>query len=470
MPNASLGIQKAVDELIAVRLKRGWGGRVVDQVVRLSLPGGTGDEGSPSLADLLPEAEAAVTALPADQVFRREVEVPFTDPRRVEQAAPLEAEESLPIPLEHLICQVHPLGRVEGGARALVAAAPVERASELLRDLRKLGIEPLAMDVEAMALATAAAPSLPKERVLVLDLSSRLCQSVLLDQGAPVSFHAFSAKGTDPELLEELSLYLARWAAEPESPDAVYLSGPEALVTDLGEWSEALGRPVHLLPFPEHMLQVASSVQISWPLWAIPLGLALRASGARGPSRLNFLSGPLAPARDIVSPKRVAVTIAAYLAVLLLLWGAKTWSEVSFRESQYRALQASVRKVLSDTVPDPSPSTREVDQMRARVSELEERYRSLLNLSDREVSPLQILKDLSGRIPKDLEVEFRELAIEEGRIRIEGATTSYEASERVKAEVVASSPRFLAAASEAKDGVKPGEILFKLTVTVGERR
>lgn len=470
MPKTSLGIQRTPGEVLAVGLRRSWSGRVVDQVVRLDLspfPPELSDSAAPQP---FPDAENVIAALPADQVFRREVDVPFRDLRKVEQAAPLEAEESLPVPLENLVCDVHVLERGETGSRALVAAAPIDNVQQLLSDLTDVGVEPSAVDVEALALANVAQLSLSNSGTsLVVDLSPHLCQCVVLEEGKPTSFHAFSAHGAGPDLVDELQLYLSRWAYA-QGPAVVYLSGPEALVADTESWAEKLGRPVRQLPFPEKGLQIGSDVQISWPVWAVPLGLALRASGAKVPSRTNFLRGPLAPARGLISPRAVAIGAGAAAGVLLALWGACTWAELSFKDTQYKALQSAIKATLRSAIPDASDSGREVDQMRARVAEMEERDRTLASLADREVAPLRLLKDVSAKVPKDIEVEFRDLAIEEGKLRIEGATTSYEASERIKSAVMASSPRFVSAASEAKDGTKPGEILFKLTVTVGEKR
>jgi general secretion pathway protein L len=468
MPKTSLGIQRTPGEAIAVRLQRKWKRKVVDQVVRLDLtPGPVGETPSPS-GTALPSADTVVAALPSHQVFRRDVEVPFTDPRKVVQAAPLEAEESLPIPLENLVCDVHVLERGESRSRALAVAAPIEKVSQLLSDLKHLDVEPTVVDVEALALANAAQLSLTARTTgLLVDLSPHLSQCVLLEAGRPTSFHAFSARGATADLLEELALYLSLWP-RAEGPEAVYLSGPEALVADLEAWSETLGRPVRQLPFPEGV-QVGPSVQMSWPAWAIPFGLALRGSGWKVPSQLNFLRGPLAPARGLLAPRTLAITAGAYAVGLVALWAGGTWAEISFKEAQHRALQAAIRDTLRATVPEASGSGREVDQMRSRVSELEERDRTLARLADRELSPLKILKDLSAKMPKDLDVEFRELAIEGDKVRIEGATTSYEASERIKAAIMASSARFVDAASEARDGTKPGEILFKLTITVGEK-
>ena len=105
--------------------------------------------------------------------------------------------------------------------------------------------------------------------------------------------------------------------------------------------------------------------------------------------------------------------------------------------------------------------------MRPAVSGLEERANSLGSLMVREVSPVNVLNEISQRVPAELEVEFREFIAEQDRVRIEGITTSFDAIERIK-ESLESYPWFTGiAVSDAKSGVKPGKVIFKLTIDLG---
>ena len=60
----------------------------------------------------------------------------------------------------------------------------------------------------------------------------------------------------------------------------------------------------------------------------------------------------------------------------------------------------------------------------------EERDRGLSALSDAEGSPVRILRELSARIPRDVDVKFRELSIDREHLRIEGTTTRFEEKKR----------------------------------------
>jgi len=469
MPKTVLGIQLGASSALAVHLKGGWKSSTVTRVTRLELSGATPDERGAALADAaLPAAEAVVAALPADAAFPRIVELPFSDRSRVVQAAPLEAEESLPLPLEELICHAQVLERRGGGAKALLVAAPTARVTALLGELAGGGLKPLLLDVEALALATVARRSLPQgESAAVVDLAPGLCQAVALGADGPWTFHAFSTPATGPALPSEVAAVLAHWRQTGGPVDRAYLSGPGAAAQDLAVWSEALGRPVELLPFPAEGLVDESGGAVTWPEWAIPLGLAMREGAGRQASQINLLQGPFAPAQEAGPWKRLAAVAGVYLGLLAVLWGLGVWSESAYRDAQYQTLRADTREVFREALPKVQNIVSEVDQMRTAVRELESRAQSLGSLVDREVAPLRILREISSRIPKDLEVEFRDYTVEEGRVRIEGVTTSFDAIDRIKADL-AQFPRFASVAvSDAKAGVERDKVIFKLTIALG---
>ncbi|MHB8763577.1 MAG: type II secretion system protein GspL [Deferrisomatales bacterium] len=472
MPKTILGVQLGPEEALAVHLKGGWKGAAVNRVVRVALPAAeTGDRAATLLQAGLPGADTVVAALPGDAAFHRLVTLPFSDRAKVRQVAPLEAEESLPLPLEEMVCHTHILERSPRGTEALVVASPEAQVAALVEELRGGGVPPDVVDIEALALVAVARKSVPgDEPCWVVDIGTRLCQVLALGPGGPRSFHALSAPARDPGLLEEAAFLFSAPTEEPERARAVYLSGPGAAAQDLEAWRAALGVPVQLLPFPREGLSVVDDGGVAWPAWAVPLGLALREGYAKGASQINLLQGAYAPAREAGPWKRQAALAGAYLAVVVAMWGAGVWSEASHRAAQYDALRNEVRQTFQKALPEVTQIVSEVDQMRARVEELENRAASLGSLVDREASPLSILREFSARISPDQEVEFRDFTIDEGKIRVEGVTTSFDAIDRIKTDL-AQYPRFASVVvSDAKAGVERDKVIFKLAVNVGKER
>lgn len=469
MPKSVVGVQLTPHEISAVRLTRRWNRTTVEGVWRetRSLPSDNTVVGAVVLQ--IPPGEAVVAGLPADGAFHREFSLPFTDARKVAQAAPLEAEDSLPLPLEDLVCDVQVLAKGTGRSDVLVVAAPLDRVDQLLADFRSEGLDPTLLDVEALALATLCRRAIDRsEAALVLDLAPRLCQAVLVSQGIPQTFHAFSAPSDDPELLAELSSFLS--GCERHRPDTVYLTGAGASEIDKTYWSRRLATPVELLPFGHLGVEASASDLLAWPAWAVPLGLALRGTEKTCASQINLLRGPYALASGSPPWQQTALAAAGYAVVLLSLWALTAWREAAELDTRRKTLERSIRATFQAALPGVKNIVSEVDQLRTQVAALEEQDRSLAGLSDPERAPLMLLRNLAAKIPRDAEVEVLDLSIDQEKVRLEGSTLSYRASERIKSEILSAAPKFATVSSEARDGAKPGEVVFTLSVNLGGKK
>jgi len=199
------------------------------------------------------------------------------------------------------------------------------------------------------------------------------------------------------------------------------------------------------------------------------LGLALREVWRPARSGVDLLQGPFAPADRGTPWKGPAIQAGVYAGILLGLWGVGKGLEIAYLRAQYDTLRSAVRERFRSTLPEVANIVSEVDQLSARVDELEARARSLGSLVDREISPLRLLRDISERIPKEIEVEFEELVVEENRVRIKGVTVSFDAIARIEAEL-AKHPRFAqVAVSKAETMGTKDKVRFNLTLNLGKK-
>ena len=215
MPRTVLGVVLAGGELTAVHLRGGWKGATATRVERIAAPPGDAAEfASAVLAADLPRADTVVAGLAGDRAFSRIVQLPFTDRAKVARVAPLEAEESLPLPLEQLVCDVQVLGRRGGGTEAFLAAAGTDAVAELVAGMEECGLRPQGVDVAALGLSAVLRHAAPGEPwVAGVDLGRQLHQIVLLGPGGPRAFHTVSGGDGDLTPLAELGGLLGAYPA-----------------------------------------------------------------------------------------------------------------------------------------------------------------------------------------------------------------------------------------------------------------
>lgn len=468
MAKTAIGLHLAPYRATMVRIRWGLKGSHIDLVRQETA---TSDEGRKPLAALaIPQGSVLNVSMGADTVFQRIVSLPFTDRARVRQLAPLEAEESLPLPLEKLLTHSHPLGKTDTGAQALVVATPLEKVQATLAELHELGLDAKTIDSDQAALAAVAAMALSgRKSVLVVDLDGYHSQGVYVGNAGGERYLGVAGNASAPELHAEIARLIASLSDEGRPVNAVYLTGPDALAADLALWREATGLPVELMPFPKRLGAPPAKADAPWPSWAIPLGLALDEAFPASAQRVNLLTGPYSRETESASLKSTARTFGVYGLILLAIWGASIAFEWAYKKKQLDAMNLAVRKLFVTALPDVKNVVDEVAQLKQRLTDQEERARQLGSLMNREVSPLRILKEFSDRIPPDIKVEFRDFVAEPERIKVEGETTSFDAIDKIQAKL-AEYPWFTSVAvSDAKASVDQKKVIFKLTIQLGQK-
>jgi len=469
MPKTTVGLRFGPSTLSLVSLKAGFKGTVVEQVRSVEFKGGDRLKALTSLN--IAHGASLAASLGADAVFQRVVEVPFTDRLRAARSAPLEAEESLPLPLEKLVVHSHILEKRTESSLALVLATPAEKVRQLLESLSEAGLEPEVVSDDHAALATVALSALPSALgIFVLDLEGSSCQAVFMGQNGAEKYYSLSGEAGEVGLLDEIDRLTGALRDEGKALRGVYLTGPDADIPDLAHWRVTLGLPVEVMPYPKKAAGAAPDSAPAWPSWAIPLGLALGANGAGQAQRVNFLAGPFARGGgEAVTLRSRLMVMGSFIAVLIALWAASVGVEAAYKKKQLDSINNSVRQLFSAALPEVKNVVDEVAQLKQRKTEQEERARILGSLLRKEVSPLRVLKEMSDRLPPDLKVEFREFNAEPERIRIEGETTTFDAIDKIQAKL-SEYPWFTSITiSDAKSAVDQSKVIFRMTLTLGQK-
>jgi general secretion pathway protein L len=450
----------------ALRLKGTWKSAVVDSVVSLQFA--PDDEASSALKRLrISPQDTIVSSFGANELFCRVVRVPFSDLKKIEQAAPLEAEETLPLPMEQTVGDVQLIESSSGQAKALYTAVPIKTVEKRLELFAASGTTIDLLDADPLALATLVQKTLkPGNNAWAVNLGTDLVQAVLVTPLGAIYFTALASTDNTELLVREFLRHLNLYAEQGHDAEFIYLCGTRATEALCAHWSESLGRRVELLPYPAGVGSPPADAP-PWPQWAVELGLGLRELTADRAHRVNLLTGPFSPHKGITAWTGKAVTVGIYALLLFIVWGIGAGIETTGKANRVAAVKASIREIFVSALPDVKNINDEVAQMRSRVAGLEERAKSLGSLLVKEVSPLSVLRHVSQEIPGNIEVEFREFIAEEDRVRIEGITTSFDAIDKIQGRLQAYPWFRTVTVSDAKSGIDPGKVIFKLTIELG---
>jgi general secretion pathway protein L len=455
--------------------------------------------------------EFAVTSVAGDRLSTRRLSFPFSDRRKIRGAVPFEVESQVPFELGEFFVDFEVAGERDGRTDVVAALVPRAEVALLLASLRDAQIDARVVEAEGLALANLAA-FFPLDGVrLLADVGHRkttLCLCVdgraVASRTVPVAGHAITqalaaelrvgeveaerrkleqgvlppgrgASAAATAVVDRLAREIVRTIGSLESAlparaeaalvDEVTLLGGSAHLHRLDEYlAERTGLPVRRLAPPAGELGTAV-VALGDPLLFAPaLALALRGS-AQARTRMNFRQDELAHRVDLgrVARELRTTAVVAGLAALLALAGVATRVGLASRRSD--GIERQALGLYQQAFPGQPPPPSVIAAMQQAVGAAQARA-DTLGVYRGNLSALDLLTEISARVPKDLEVEFEELSIEGQVVQIRGHSPAFGSVDRLRAELARFEPFQSITVGDITSDAKRGGQNFSMRISL----
>ena len=429
-------------------------------------------------------ADTILTTLPSHKTILRNLTLPFKDSRRIRQTLKGVLEEHMPFEPEDVIADFQPLPSQRSGATPLlVAAVPQDVISAHLDLFQDTGLEPTIIDLDAFALGNAALlGSSPLEpNAVLIDLSPVRTLIVVLHHGTPVFVRSLAhGLSVDDMSSEELSNQLSKHlqhtlyayentVQEPHEPDVVILSG--AKQNHLMPLATALRQEIEL---PIKVWQMTSehsrSVQAylepdDQPQYTVAFGAALRGLNRQAVG-LNFRREQFELHRNIQEVRGRLIGLGVMLVLVASLGLAGMYLNNYFKDRRHLQLRQKIAHIFQDTLPN-ARMVQPTFQLREKVRELEERLHAFGGVTGAQRSGLQLLREISTRVPTTINVNVDNLTITTDITDLSGTTASYDNIVKLK-DALEASPYFTAVKiTNTKTDVE-NKVAFKFTITTAK--
>jgi general secretion pathway protein L len=454
------------------------------------------------------QRDHVVTAARGDRVSMRRLSFPFGERRRLTQAVPFELADQVPFDIDEMVLDWQLADHDRNRSEVIAVLAPRTEVSALIATLHEAGCDPREIEVEGLVLSNlGAAYPLPGTRLLV-EIGHEKTTLCALRDGAGVAARSIGVAGRafteavaqerslslpnaerykhehgirEPgvgspfprasAVLDRLGNEILRFAnsLEPMLPEGIQtltLLGGGAQLEGIDAWlAERTRVPAERLGYPPVETGLGFAAGGSPLVFAPALALALRGT-ARATTRLNLRQDSFARRTDFSRVRREYGStgiLGAVVAVLALL-SFSTGAVLESREAG-RVEEKMAALYLEAFPGNPAPDD-PVAAMREAVREADERA-EFLGVYRGNLSALDVLTEISRRVPKDLDVGFEELTIDKQTIRIRVYAKSFEASDRLGAELAKFGPfekaRIGAIETDSRTGVKK----FNVTISLG---
>jgi Fimbrial assembly protein (PilN) len=370
-------------------------------------------------------------------------------------------------------------------ARLLVAATPHQEIADHLALFQAGGLDPTIVDLDVCALANAALVGcdLQDTNAVLVEVHATRTLLTLLHKGVPVFARSVaqsvavapSLPMTTARLSQQVqqALYACEHTLKTGyEPAVLLLSGaPSAQLDPL---ATALENDVGL---PTRVWQITTQRSTPGPIpfpseeqarYAVAFGAAARGL-RRHTVGINLRREQFARHHDIKSLRGRLLGLGGLLVCVAGLGVGNLWLQHRLVTQRYAHIRTDITRVLHDLAPGIPPGQPTV-HMRAKVRELDDRLRALGGVTEGQRSGLQLLRELSTRVPASLPVQVDHLTITPETIELSGTTASYHDVAQLK-EALAASPLFpTVKIGHPKIGPDNNTIVFTLTITTAHTR
>ena len=387
--------------------------------------------------------DTVLVSLPAHRGVLRNLALPFRDLRRIRQTIGFALDEHVPFEPEDVVVDFRRLPMQQPAQQTQVMAAAITKrdVADTLALFIEAGLEPGVLDLDLFSLVDAAVlggSGLPA-RTAILHVGGERALLTLTYEGAPVfarslaqGLPAVDGQLPDPEtLVRQLqhTLYACEDALrQAYEPDLLLLLGPrhEALSRLVDNLEESTGVPTRVWRqgAPGYQATGVAEEASSAANYAIALGSALRGLHRRFRG-FNLRRGEFAPHSNLRELRGKLVVLGVLACGVAAMGLGNLYLQNHFKAQRLARLQNGIAEVFGEIVPG-ARVVQPLAQAQEQMRELQRRLRAFGGLTGTQPSILQVLRELSARVPASLKVEVDNLTINDDTVELSATAASYD--------------------------------------------
>lgn len=454
--------------------------------------------------------EYVVTAIPGDRLTSRRMSFPFRDRRKLTQAVAFAIEDELPFDLGGMIFDWEFLSGSRAETEVVASIVPREEVARTVELLDAAAYTTRVLEAEGLCLGNLPAWFDLAGVRLLLDLGHRKTTLCLCVEGRPIAARTIpvggrsltdavaKARGLTSEAAERLKceqgILRGDLGSDLDEPARVLDRLAREIVRTLGTFEPLLAERriervdaivmmggTAKLPHLDSYLSERTGIQ------AVPLAVPQTPEGANflaggdplvfGPAaslavrglasphtRTNFRQDEFAVRFDMGQLGRDLAWTGGLAGLALILAATSAGTSIVLDSKRADAAEQEIARLYSDVVPGAAPSN-VLAAMRNEVRSTHDRA-SFLGVYGGSFSALDLLTQISARVPKNIKVVFEELSIDGQLIRIRGHTDSFEAVDRLRAELAREPVFSLIKVSEIQSDERRNVKSFSLTISL----
>ncbi len=438
------------------------------------------------------QANTVLSSLPGELVTLRTFFLPFRDRKRLDQTVPFEIETQVPFDLDDVVIAYQVLSRDKAGSNVLAALVQRKDLEEHLATLSAAGLDPKVVDFSPLAmlnvlgLVRADLPetfayvggnlqqtsvALYRNRQLVglrtltpaADTQSQRDEAQPSDNGHSPA-HAERIEG----LVRDIRWTLLAINEAPLDDNLPCLIAAEGLeLQEAAQRLEQMGLQVKRID-QSPMKTLPANLRAQMSPYVAPLGLALREAVPNDAVGVNFRQGEFAYHRGQQEVRRALWGTGIIAAFALFFFVANTVMQHQQLQGRLDALNAQIRYVFTQTIPDAPRIVDERRQLQDEIDAAEKRLKLLRSVAPPSgATAIDAALAISSAIPNSIKIEVDEYVMDTEDIKLKARTDSLETPNAVR-EAISNTKYFADVQVRDIKSAADGRVDFRLVLSLSK--
>ena len=441
-----LGIDIRTHAVSSVLVKTALKGSRIEAQAKVSITGHQDLEKGIStcleaINDIAPLSGAVcLAAFSADQIFFRNLRVPFKEEKKIRQILPYELEPLLLQPVDDLIIDFFPIG-LSHTADIVTAAIDKPKLEPCLAALAAFKLEPKIITAGSFATACCLTrmDDIPKNFIF-LDVNPTECTLCLIVSGEINFVRSFST-GSNPspdagllstQIKRTISAF-TQTLSQDFHPEALFISGAgmqeDTLTDGLSQHLNLTAEPLDLANAKGFFFE--NSVLAHWNPAQMDGALALTLIELEDIDVLNLRKGPLAVKTQWLKYRNEAVKTGILAGlVLLLIFSGIIVNSFTLKKKIDR-LDARILSTFKAAFPEVEKIVDPLQQMQTRLKSARQQF-AYPEETESKILQINILNDISSLVPADTDLELIRLVTGPEIVLVSGQTDTFNSVNIIK--------------------------------------
>lgn len=406
----------------------------------------------------------------------RTLTLPFTDKNKIEQVLPLELADISVVDVNSLVIDFVISKTTPEGSEILAATMNREVFADCLASLNKTGIDPETIGISGVDEALILTQGEDKDFVLI-DVGACWATVIIVKDGGIALIRSISTtpeifaedtelRSTDFALSIKQTLLVSDVFDIHQKKSRIFITGSHSSFQGFAEILSTTLNDAEVKTYiqsKQPLIKIEPQIEQSYVPEVMDRVLSLAVGGSNKERGLNFRKGDFKK-RKSSSDYRSMVIKFAVPAVLLILSIFSYWGYTyNGLKQQQNRLKGEITQVFKQTLPEVTRIVNPVQQLTVKNNEIKKTYQTG-GLSGSELTVIELLAELSTRIPSAYNVTVVRLVADMDTVRLKAVTKDFNTVDNVQKELE-KSPYFKSVSiSSANQSPKRDEVSFELKI------